>query len=108
MVKFPILKPIMKRLLMMRKNKSHFISLLVLLIVLFVINVMGNQFYKRFDLTQDHRYTLSKAALQTLDSIDSPLIIDVFLEGEFPSEFRRLKNETQQLLEEFELYNDYV
>ena len=108
MVKFPILKPIMKRLLMMRKNKSHFISLLVLLIVLFVINVMGNQFYKRFDLTQDHRYTLSKAALQTLDSIDSPLIIDVFLEGKFPSEFRRLKNETQQLLEEFELYNDYV
>ena len=93
---------------MMRKNKSHFISLLVLLIVLFVINVMGNQFYKRFDLTQDHRYTLSKAALQTLDSIDSPLIIDVFLEGKFPSEFRRLKNETQQLLEEFELYNDYV
>lgn len=92
----------------MKKNKSHIISLLVLLIVLIVINVLGNQFYKRFDLTQDHRYTLSKAALQTLDSIDSPLIIDVFLEGEFPSEFRRLKNETQQLLEEFELYNDYV
>lgn len=98
----------MKRLLLMKKNKSHIISLLVLLIVLIVINVLGNQFYKRFDLTQDHRYTLSKAALQTLDSIDSPLIIDVFLEGEFPSEFRRLKNETQQLLEEFELYNDYV
>jgi len=92
----------------MRKNKTHIISLLVLLIVLIVINVLGNRFYKRFDLTQDHRYTLSKAALQTLDHIDSPLIIDVFLEGEFPSEFRRLKNETQQLLEEFELYNDYV
>ena len=30
------------------------------------------------------------------------------MEGEFPSEFRRLKNETQQLLEEFELYNDHV
>lgn len=92
----------------MKKNKSHIITLLTLLIVLIVINVLGNRFYKRFDLTQDHRYTLSKAALQTLDHIDSPLIIDVFLEGEFPSEFRRLKNETQQLLEEFELYNDYV
>lgn len=92
----------------MKKNKSHIISLLVLFIVLIAINVLGNRFYKRFDLTQDHRYTLSKAALQTLDHIDSPLIIDVFLEGEFPSEFRRLKNETQQLLEEFELYNDFV
>lgn len=92
----------------MKKNKSHIISLLVLFIVLIAINVLGNRFYKRFDLTQDHRYTLSKAALQTLDHIDSQLIIDVFLEGEFPSEFRRLKNETQQLLEEFELYNDFV
>ena len=92
----------------MKKNKSHIISLLVLLIVLIIINILSNSFYKRFDLTQDHRYTLSRAALQTLDNIDSPLIIDVFLEGEFPSEFRRLKNETQQLLEEFELYNDFV
>lgn len=92
----------------MIKNKSNIVNLIVLLIVLFLVNVIGNRIYKRFDLTQDHRYTLSKAALHTLDSIDSPLIIDVFLEGEFPSEFRRLKTETQQLLEEFALYSDQV
>ncbi|HEX9828227.1 MAG TPA: gliding motility-associated ABC transporter substrate-binding protein GldG, partial [Flavobacteriaceae bacterium] len=92
----------------MIKTKSHIVSILVLVIGLFLINVLGNRFYKRFDLTQDQRYTLSEAALHTLDSVDSPLIIDVFLEGEFPSEFRRLKTETQQLLEEFTLYNDEV
>ena len=80
----------------------------MLIIVLIFVNVLGNRFYKRFDLTQDHRYTLSEAALHTLDSVDSPLIIDVFLEGEFPSEFRRLKTETQQLLEEFALYSNQV
>ncbi len=92
----------------MIKNKSHIISLLVLIVVLLLVNVLGNRFYKRFDLTQDHRYTLSASALHTLDSVDSPLIIDVFLEGEFPSEFRRLKTETQQLLEEFALYSNQV
>ena len=92
----------------MLKTKSHIVIVLVLLIALIIVNVLGNHFFKRFDLTQDHRYTLSEAALQTLDHVDSPLIIDVFLEGEFPSEFRRLKTETQQLLEEFALYSDQV
>lgn len=92
----------------MLKTKSHIVTVLVLLIALIIANVLGNHFFKRFDLTQDQRYTLSEAALQTLDPVDSPLIIDVFLEGEFPSEFRRLKAETQQLLEEFALYSDQV
>jgi len=90
------------------KTKSNIVVLSILIIVLIVVNVLGNRFYKRFDLTQDHRYTLSDAALHTLDSLDSPLIVDVFLEGEFPSEFRRLKTETRQLLEEFALYNDQI
>jgi len=90
------------------KNKSYFKTLLTLIIGLIIVNVIGNRFYKRFDLTQDHRYTLSEAAIHTLDSLDSPLIVDVFLEGEFPSEFRRLKTESQQLLEEFALHSDMV
>ena len=98
----------MKRLLLRLKNKSYIVTLLTLIIGLILVNVLGNRFYKRFDLTQDHRYTLSDAALHTLDSVDSPLIVDVFLEGEFPSEFRRLKTETQQLLEEFSLHSDQL
>ena len=31
--------------------------------------------------------------------MDSPLIIDVFLEEIFPGEFKKLQNETRQLLE---------
>ncbi|MGM5470275.1 gliding motility-associated ABC transporter substrate-binding protein GldG [Flavobacteriaceae bacterium LMO-SS05] len=92
----------------MPKIKSYNVSLIGLILVLILVNVLGSHVYKRFDLTQDQRYTLSKAALHTLDSVDSPLIIDVFLEGEFPPEFRRLKTETQQLLEEFALYSDQV
>ncbi|MFC4721729.1 gliding motility-associated ABC transporter substrate-binding protein GldG [Geojedonia litorea] len=92
----------------MMKIRSKRIRFLVLIVALVIINVIGNKVYKRFDLTQDHRYTLSQAALHTIDSVDSPLIVDVFLEGDFPSEFRRLKTETQQLLEEFSLYNPNI
>ncbi|RIA09511.1 protein involved in gliding motility GldG [Flavobacteriaceae bacterium MAR_2010_72] len=90
------------------KTRSRSIKVFVLVVTLVIINVIGSKIYKRFDLTQDHRYTLSQAALQTIDSVASPLIVDVFLEGDFPSEFRRLKTETQQLLEEFSLYNPNI
>ena len=36
------------------------------------------------------------------------MYIDVFLEGNFPPEFRRLQDETRQLLEEFSAYNSNI
>lgn len=66
----------------------------------------GSQFlYKRFDLTADKRFTLSQTSLNIISEIKEPLYIDVFLEGNFPGEFKKLQTETQQLLEEFKAQN---
>ncbi len=65
--------------------------------------------FKRFDLTEDKRYTLSSATLNIVKNVESPIIVDVFLSGtDFPSEFRRLQNETKQLLEEFSAKNSNI
>ena len=98
----------MNLLYLMRKNKSTIVKIAIVLLVIIVVNVISGKVYKRFDLTKDKRYTLSQSALNTVNGVDSPVIVDVFLEGEFPSEFRRLRNETQQLLEEFALYNSNI
>jgi gliding-associated putative ABC transporter substrate-binding component GldG len=83
-------------------------QLLVTLILLVTINY-GNQFYfKRFDLTHDSRYTLSETSMNIIEQIDSPLYVDVFLEGNFPADFKRLQIETRQLLEEFTAYNPNI
>jgi len=92
----------------MLKTKKHIITIAITLIAIVAINMLSSRVFKRFDLTKDKRYTLSTEALQTVENVDSPLIIDVFLEGDFPSEFRRLRNETQQLLEEFTVHNNNV
>lgn len=94
----------------MRKNLNKTIKHIGLLIVgLVLINLLANQVYKRFDLTSDQRYTLNQSALDIINKADSPVVIDVFLEGEdFPSEFRKLKTETRQLLEEFSAYNSNI
>ncbi|WP_299885964.1 gliding motility-associated ABC transporter substrate-binding protein GldG [uncultured Lacinutrix sp.] len=88
-------------------NKTY---LLLIPLTLIMINIfISSKWYGRFDLTSDKRYTLNKASLNVVKDVDSPILIDVFLEGnDFPSEFRRLQTETKQLLEEFSAYNDNI
>lgn len=75
---------------------------------LILLNLLGNYVYKRFDLTQDKRFTLSEEAKEIIDPINSPVIVDVFLKGNFPPEFQRLQSETEQLLDEFSAYNSNI
>ncbi|WP_254712445.1 DUF7088 domain-containing protein [Polaribacter filamentus] len=81
---------------------------LFLIIGLIAINVINQSFYQRFDLTQDQRYTLSETTKTILSKVDKPLFITVYLEGDFPSEFKRLQVETLQYLEELVAKNSNI
>ena len=95
--------------MVMKENKSKALKQLgIVFLAIIVINLISNFFFKRFDLTQDKRYTLSETTLGIINSVDSPLYIEVYLEGNFPPEFKRLQNETKQLLEEFTAYNSNI
>lgn len=89
-------------------KKSNLKTLLFTIAILLVVNGIGSQFFHRFDLTKDKRYTLSPTSLNIIKEVKDPLIIDVFLKGEFPGEFKKLQTETQQLLEEFKAYNPNI
>ncbi|GGG51111.1 gliding motility-associated ABC transporter substrate-binding protein GldG [Bizionia arctica] len=90
-------------------QKKEGIFIIGMLIGLIVLNIISANFYGRFDLTSDKRYTISESSLGIIDDVNSPILIDVFLEGDdFPSEFRRLKLETQQILEEFAANNKNI
>ena len=89
----------------MSKNLQFYAKLLVGLLL---INFIGNQFYQRFDLTQDKRYTLTNTTHSVLDKVDNVLSIKVYLEGDFPAEFKRLQIETKQFLEELRAVNSNV
>ncbi|GEP51106.1 gliding motility-associated ABC transporter substrate-binding protein GldG [Flavobacterium noncentrifugens] len=89
-------------------TKNNLQHLGFIIAVLVVVNFVGSKYFERFDLTADKRYTLSKTSLQILAEVKEPLIIDVFLKGQFPGEFRKLQIETQQILEEFKAYNKNI
>lgn len=87
---------------------APFKKIATVLLVLIVVNVASHFFFKRFDLTADKRYTLSETSLKIINEVTQPLYVDVFLEGNFPGEFKKLQTETQQLLEEFKAQNSNI
>ncbi|WP_234110501.1 gliding motility-associated ABC transporter substrate-binding protein GldG [Chryseobacterium sp. R2A-55] len=86
-------------------NKKNIIYIVVAIIL--ILGVFG-VFSKRFDLTQEKRYTLSKSTVKILESVKKPLTVDVYLEGDFPASFRQLQNEAKFMLEEFRKINPKI
>jgi gliding-associated putative ABC transporter substrate-binding component GldG len=87
---------------------KFFVSLLKAVVVVIVLNLIAGFVYTRFDLTEDQRYTLSQPAVEVVQKFDSPVIVDVLLDGNIPPEFSKLKTETIQLLESFASKNSNI
>ncbi|MDP3314053.1 gliding motility-associated ABC transporter substrate-binding protein GldG [Lutibacter sp.] len=88
------------------KNNTSKIGYLI--VGLLLLNYVGTHFYKRFDLTNDKRYTLSESSLKIINEVKEPILIKVYLEGDFPAEFKRLQIETKLHLEELKSKNKQI
>ncbi len=73
--------------------------------ILILLNIVANHYYKRIDLTKEKRYTLSKATKDLLRNLDDVVYVKIYLEGEFPAGFKRLRNSAKDLLDEFKSYS---
>lgn len=65
---------------------------------LLAVNFIASTLHARFDLTQDKRYSLTRTTKELLRNLNTDVVIDVFLKGEFPAGFRKLSNSTQEFL----------
>ncbi|MCG2460395.1 gliding motility-associated ABC transporter substrate-binding protein GldG [Flavobacteriaceae bacterium F89] len=92
----------------MASKKNHILSIAKAFIGLVALVVIGHYFNTRFDLTEDHRYTLSQPAINSVRDFSSPVIVDVLMKDGLPPEFARLKEETKQLLEAFAAENKEI
>lgn len=86
------------------KRSNTILSLLIFIGIVLAINLLGNSFFQRFDLTKEKRFTLTKSTKTVLKNLDDVVFVQVFLEGEFPAGFKRLKNGTVEMLNEFRSY----
>ncbi len=57
----------------------------------------------RIDLTEDRRFTLAEPTRKILKELDRDVQVDIFLDGEMPVGFRKLRRSAGQYLDEFRI-----
>ena len=89
-------------------KKNQIIAFLVTVAVVVLVNVAGSYLFTRFDLTSEKRYTLSPTTKEILNDLDDYVYFKVYLDGDFPAGFKKLRRETKEMLDEFRAYSKYI
>ncbi len=76
---------------------------LLFLAGIILLNVVASRLYKRIDLTKEKRYTLSSSTVDLVDKLDDVVYVTIFLDGDLPLEYDRLKSATRDMLNEYKL-----
>lgn len=88
----------------MKKYSNRIQSILeftTTLVVVIVINVLGNFYYQRVDLTNENRYTLSETSKKLSSGLKEKLYFRLYLDGEMSARFKNLRNEIRDMAYEF-------
>ena len=80
----------------------------VVIVLIVLLNVIGSFVFTRIDLTSEKRYTLSQATRDILTQLDDYVYFRVYLEGDFPAGFKKLRRETREMLDEFRAYSKFI
>ena len=86
-------------------KRRNIMQLLLGIAIILAVNALGSVKFARFDLTSEKRYTLTEGTRSMLRQLDDLVFFRVYLEGNFPAGFKRLRNQTREMLDEFRAYS---
>jgi ABC-2 type transport system permease protein len=89
-------------------KRGNIIQLGLGILIIILINIIGSFLFTRFDLTSEKRFSLSPATKELLKNTDDIVFFKVYLDGDFPAGFKRLRNSTKEMLDEFRAYNKNI
>lgn len=85
--------------------KKSILTASMFILVIVSVNYFSAIWFTRFDFTSEKRFTLSPATRAILASLDKPVTIKVYLDGEMPAAFKKLKTAGAEMLAEFAAYS---
>ncbi len=86
------------------KKWESILQLVVLFLNLILINILAQNYFFRLDLTAEKRYTITESSKTILENLEEPVFIEIYLEGELNSSFKRLQKSVKETLQEFSMY----
>lgn len=82
------------------KRGQSIVQLFILLGILVVLNFVSSYVYTRIDLTSEQRYSLAPSTRHQLENLNDVVFVKVYLEGEFPPGFQKLRSAVKDMLVE--------
>ena len=73
---------------------------IAIVVALVLVNVLVHRVVVRWDMTNDHRYSIAPTTKALLQTLDAPLEITILLDGELNAGFQRLQRATVEMVEE--------
>ena len=86
------------------KKLESILYFLIGLLVIIVANQLSSRLFYRYDLTEEKRFTISKASIRVLQNLKETVYIDVYLEGDLPAGVQRLQKSVKETLDEYKIY----
>ncbi|MFN4121757.1 MAG: gliding motility-associated ABC transporter substrate-binding protein GldG [Flavobacteriales bacterium] len=89
-------------------KKAAIVNTFLVVFILILFNVIGNLTFSRIDLTAEKRFSLNKNTKELLHQLDDYVFVKVYLHGELPPAYRKLRTEILQMLNEFRAYSKNI
>lgn len=87
-------------------KQKLFLTTLLIIAILLVINLLANEFHFRFDLTDEKQYTLSKATRDILSDLEEPVTIKAYFSEDLPPNIAKTRQDFQEMLVEYASLSD--
>ena len=84
---------------------SVFISALIILCILIVVNYLSSLYFTRADLTEDKEFTISDPTKTVLAALEDLVTIQLYFSKELPTYVMPLRTQVEDLLDEYEAYS---
>ena len=87
-------------------KKSVFIPGILLFVILFLLNSISQNWFHRWDLTENNMYSLSSSSESVVKQVDDLLTMKVYFSDDLPGEYANNRRYLQDILEEYEALGD--
>lgn len=84
------------------KISNAYLTILLIVGIVIVVNLFSNQFFLRLDFTEDKQYTLSQATKNILKELQEPVTVRAFFSDDLPPDISKVKRDFQEMLIEYE------
>lgn len=90
------------------KRWEDILTFLIAVVIVILANILSSRNFFRVDLTEEKRFSISEATKNLLMELDDVVYVEIYLDGNLPPAWERMKNAIVETLEEFRVYSDFI